>query len=41
MRVVTNKERTEGEQRFEAYLNAMGYPFVFEKEHPGKNKRPD
>jgi hypothetical protein len=41
MLAVTNKEHTEGEQRFETYLNAMGYPFVFEKEHPGKNKRPD
>ncbi len=41
MPIVTNKERTEGEQRFEAYLNAMGCPFVFEKEHPGKSKRPD
>jgi hypothetical protein len=34
-------ERTIGEQRFEAYLNAMGYPFEFEKEYPGKQKRPD
>ena len=38
---VTINNRTEGEQRFEAYLNTMGYPFVFEKEHPGKHKRPD
>jgi hypothetical protein len=34
-------ERTIGERRFEAYLNAMGYPFEFEKEYPGKQKRPD
>lgn len=34
-------ERTFGEQRFEAYLTAMGYPFEFEKEYQGKQKRPD
>lgn len=33
--------RTEGEQRFEAYLKAMCYPFEFEKPYPGKCKRPD
>ncbi|MGH9699665.1 MAG: hypothetical protein ACRD5R_03095 [Candidatus Acidiferrales bacterium] len=33
--------RTEGELRFEAYLKAMGYPFEFEKEYPGKTKKPD
>jgi hypothetical protein len=37
---VTNK-RTIGEQRFEEYLRLMQYPFEFEKEYPGKNKRPD
>jgi|ERR1700722_2255469 len=41
MRIVPNNERTKGEQRFEAYLKTMGYPFVFEKEHLGKSKRPD
>jgi hypothetical protein len=35
------EKRIEGEVRFEAYLNAMGYPFVFETEHPGKRKKPD
>jgi len=34
-------EHTIGEQRFETYLEAMGYPFEFEKEYPGKQKRPD
>jgi hypothetical protein len=34
-------ERTIGEQRFEAYLKAMGYSFEFEKEYPGKQRRPD
>lgn len=34
-------ERTIGEQRFETYLEAMGYRFEFEKEYPGKHKRPD
>lgn len=35
------EKRTEGEQRFEAYLKAMDYPFEFEKPYPGKSKRPD
>ena len=34
-------ERTIGEQRFEAYLKAMQHPFEFEKEYPGKQRRPD
>jgi hypothetical protein len=33
--------RTEGEQRFEEYLNAMGYAFEREKPYPGKKKKPD
>lgn len=36
-----SSERTIGEQRFEGYLKAMEYPFEFEKEYPGKQKRPD
>jgi hypothetical protein len=36
-RVVTR--RTEGEERFEAYLTEMGYPFEFEKEYFGTDKR--
>jgi hypothetical protein len=35
------ENRTEGERRFEAYLESMGYPFEFEKQYPGKKKRPD
>jgi len=38
---VPQDNRTEGERRFETYLKAMGYPFEFEKPHPGKSKRPD
>jgi len=34
-------EHTIGEERFETYLESMGYPFEFEKEYPGKQKRPD
>ena len=33
--------RTKGEIVFEDYLNFQGIPFGFEKEHPGKTKRPD
>jgi hypothetical protein len=33
--------RTKGEIVFEDYLNFQGIPFDFEKEHPGKTKRPD
>lgn len=40
MRIVTS-ERTEGEQRFEAYLNEMGYPFLFEKTYLGKQRKVD
>jgi hypothetical protein len=34
-------ERTIGEQRFEQYLRAVDYPFEFEREYPGRRKRPD
>lgn len=33
--------KTEGEILFEEYLNKQGIPFEFEKEFPGKRKRPD
>lgn len=32
---------TPGELLFKDYLDAMGYPYEFEKEFPGKKKRPD
>lgn len=32
---------TVGEEQFAGYLRTMGLPFEFEKEHPGKRKRPD
>jgi hypothetical protein len=33
--------RTPGEMVFEEYLDFQRIPFDFEKEHPGKSKRPD
>jgi hypothetical protein len=33
--------RTPGEIVFEKYLNFQHIPFEFEKEPPGKSKRPD
>ena len=33
--------KTAGELVFERYLNFQHIPFEFEKEHPGKSKRPD
>ena len=33
--------RTEGEQLFKKYLDAMQYMYEFEKEYEGKKKRPD
>jgi len=33
--------RTIGEERFEQYLEAVGYPFEYEREYPSKLKRPD
>ncbi|MGA2814404.1 MAG: hypothetical protein ABSG16_23655 [Candidatus Acidiferrum sp.] len=33
--------RTEGETLFEQYLNEMGYAYEFEKQFPGRAKRPD
>jgi hypothetical protein len=38
---VPNRTRTIGEERFEEYLEGMGYPFEYEQEYPGKAKRPD
>jgi hypothetical protein len=32
---------TTGEILFQDYLETMEYPYVFEKEFPGKSKRPD
>jgi hypothetical protein len=32
---------TPGELLFQDYLAAMRYPYEFEKEFPGKKKRPD
>ena len=32
---------TTGELLFQDYLDAMKYPYEFEKEFPGKSKRPD
>jgi hypothetical protein len=32
---------TTGELLFQEYLHAMRYPFEFEKQFPGKSKRPD
>ena len=37
----TTGMRTEGEVRFERYLGSQGLGFQFEKEYPGKSKRPD
>jgi len=34
-------QHTQGEQVFEGYLQSQSIPFEFEKEHPGKSKRPD
>lgn len=33
--------RTIGEERFENYLRENGYPFEYEREYPGKSKKPD
>ena len=38
---MTESPRTKGEIVFEDYLNFQRVPFDFEKEHPGKTKRPD
>jgi hypothetical protein len=38
---VPEATRTPGEIAFEKYLNFQRIPFEFEKEHPGKSKRPD
>jgi hypothetical protein len=38
---MAESRRTKGEIVFEDYLNFQGIPFDFEKEHPGKSKRPD
>lgn len=38
---MSNLSRTKGEEVFENYLNSLNIPFEFEKEHPGKSKRPD
>jgi hypothetical protein len=38
---MANGERTAGELLFEQYLLAMQYPYEFEKEYPGRSKRPD
>ena len=32
---------TAGELLFQHYLDAMKYPYEFEREFPGKRKRPD
>lgn len=37
----TTGARTQGETRFEQYLQSQHLPFAFEKEYPGKSKRPD
>jgi hypothetical protein len=34
-------EKTIGESLFEKYLDAMRYPYEFEKEYEGKNTKPD
>ena len=38
---VSDGTRTAGELLFEQYLNAMHYPYEFEREHKGKAKKPD
>lgn len=38
---MTQVSRTVGEILFEQYLASLSLPFEFEKEHAGKNKRPD
>jgi hypothetical protein len=38
---VADSKRTEGELLFERYLQAMNYPYEFEKEYLGRSKRPD
>lgn len=38
---MTESPRTPGEILFEQYLRGQNLPFEFEKEHPGKSKRPD
>lgn len=39
--MATPSPTTTGELLFQDYLNAMRYPYEFEKEFPGKSKRPD
>ena len=41
MRTPAPVPTTAGELFFQDYLNAMHYPYEFEKEFPGKSKRPD
>ena len=38
---MTKVPRTPGEVWFEGYLGSQQIPFEFEKEHPGKKKKPD
>jgi hypothetical protein len=38
---MSDSSRTEGEKLFELYLASQNLTFDFEKEHPGKKKRPD
>jgi hypothetical protein len=38
---MNRKTRTIGEEEFEKYLTAAGYPFEYEKVWPGKTRRPD
>jgi hypothetical protein len=38
---MTETPKTAGELVFEKYLNFQQIPFEFEKEHPGKSKKPD
>lgn len=38
---MNGEPRTQGEEEFEAYLVAAGYVFQYEKEWPGKSRRPD
>lgn len=38
---MVSDRRTIGESQFEAYLDSMKYAYEFEKEFPGKSKRPD
>jgi hypothetical protein len=38
---MTESSRTPGEVVFEKYLDSQNIKFEFEKEHPGKTKRPD